>query len=58
MKQPQIRNGDGQRLIIIEALAYVKAVKEVFRDKTEKYHDFLEVLWDFKAQRFEHVVLH
>jgi len=52
-----MRSGDDQRLII-NALAYIKTIKEVFSDKKEKYHDFLEVMWDFKAQRFEHVLLH
>ncbi|XP_068504270.1 paired amphipathic helix protein Sin3-like 3 [Phaseolus vulgaris] len=49
ISQTQISSGDDQRLII-NVLAYIKTIKEVFSDKTEKYHDFLEVMWDFKAQ--------
>jgi len=50
--------GGGQRLTTNDALAYLKAVKDMFQDKREKYDDFLEVMKDFKAQRFDHVVLH
>lgn len=48
----------GQKLTTNDALSYLKAVKEMFQDKKEKYDDFLEVMKDFKAQRFDHVVLH
>lgn len=51
-------SGGGQRLTTNDALAYLKAVKDMFQDKREKYDDFLEVMKDFKAQRFDHVVLH
>lgn len=51
-------NGGGQKLTTNDALAYLKAVKEIFHDKREKYEDFLEVMKDFKAQRFDHVVPH
>ncbi|WJX87927.1 hypothetical protein P8452_70062 [Trifolium repens] len=30
----------------------------MFQDDKEKYIEFLEVMKDFKAQRFGHVVLH
>lgn len=48
----------GQKLTTNDALAYLKAVKEMFQDNREKYDDFLEVMKDFKAQRFDLVVLH
>jgi len=46
-------SGGGQRLTTNDALAYLKAVKDMFQDKREKYDDFLEVMKDFKAQRFD-----
>lgn len=55
--QPQMTSG-GQKLTTNDALAYLKAVKDMFQDNREKYDDFLEVMKDFKAQRFGHVVLH
>lgn len=51
-------NGGGQKLTTNDALSYLKAVKDIFQDKRDKYEDFLEVMKDFKAQRFDHVVLH
>ena len=53
-------NGGGgtQKLTTNDALAYLKAVKDIFQDKRDKYDDFLEVMKDFKAQRFDHVVPH
>ena len=44
--------GGGQKLTTNDALSYLKAVKDIFQDKREKYDDFLEVMKDFKAQRF------
>ncbi|XP_068476958.1 paired amphipathic helix protein Sin3-like 3 [Phaseolus vulgaris] len=52
ISQTQISSGDDQRLII-NVLAYIKTIKEVFSDKTEKYHDFLEVMWDFKYHKID-----
>ncbi|KAK7317565.1 hypothetical protein RJT34_01912 [Clitoria ternatea] len=49
--QPQMMSGGGQKLTTNDALAYLKAVKDMFQDKREKYDDFLEVMKDFKAQR-------
>eukprot|EP00245_Coleochaete_scutata_P002928 TRINITY_DN14179_c0_g1_i2.p1 TRINITY_DN14179_c0_g1~~TRINITY_DN14179_c0_g1_i2.p1 ORF type:complete len:1452 (-),score=385.29 TRINITY_DN14179_c0_g1_i2:688-5043(-) len=43
----------GQRLTTDDALAYLKAVKEKFKDDKEKYDEFLEVMKDFKAQRID-----
>ena len=40
-----------QKLTTNDALAYLKAVKDKFADKREKYDEFLEVMKDFKAQR-------
>ncbi|KAJ8451723.1 hypothetical protein Cgig2_018357 [Carnegiea gigantea] len=56
--QPQTVGGggnaaSGQRLTTNDALAYLKAVKEMFQDKKEKYDEFLEVMKDFKAQRID-----
>ncbi|XP_012092008.1 paired amphipathic helix protein Sin3-like 4 isoform X2 [Jatropha curcas] len=45
--------GSGQKLTTNDALAYLKAVKDIFQDKREKYDDFLEVMKDFKAQRID-----
>lgn len=57
--QPQMVGGGGsgaptsQRLTTNDALAYLKAVKDMFQDKKEKYDEFLEVMKDFKAQRID-----
>ncbi|KAK9707311.1 hypothetical protein RND81_07G188400 [Saponaria officinalis] len=45
--------GSMQRLTTNDALAYLKAVKEMFSEKKEKYDEFLEVMKDFKAQRID-----
>ncbi|PKU86623.1 paired amphipathic helix protein Sin3-like 4 isoform X1 [Dendrobium catenatum] len=42
-----------QKLTTNDALAYLKAVKEIFLDNREKYDDFLEVMKDFKSQRID-----
>ncbi|KAG8383142.1 hypothetical protein BUALT_Bualt05G0153900 [Buddleja alternifolia] len=42
-----------QRLTTNDALSYLKAVKENFQDKMDKYNDFLDVMKDFKAQRID-----
>ncbi|XVE75149.1 hypothetical protein DITRI_Ditri12bG0072300 [Diplodiscus trichospermus] len=53
--QPQMGGGTGatQKLTTNDALAYLKAVKDIFQEKREKYDDFLEVMKDFKAQRID-----
>lgn len=51
-------NGGAQKLTTNDALAYLKAVKDIFQDKRDKYDDFLEVMKDFKAQRFDHDIPH
>ncbi|GFY83710.1 SIN3-like 4 [Actinidia rufa] len=43
--------GSSQRLTTNDALAYLKAVKNLFQDKQGKYDEFLEVMKDFKDQR-------
>lgn len=48
--------GGAQKLTTNDALQYLKAVKEMFHDKREKYDDFLEVMKNFKAQRSDHAV--
>uniref|UniRef100_M4CID4 Histone deacetylase interacting domain-containing protein n=1 Tax=Brassica campestris TaxID=3711 RepID=M4CID4_BRACM len=45
--------GSAQKLTTNDALAYLKAVKDKFADKREKYDEFLEVMKDFKAQRVD-----
>ncbi|XP_054823950.1 paired amphipathic helix protein Sin3-like 4 isoform X2 [Prosopis cineraria] len=51
--QPQMIGGGAQKLTTNDALLYLKAVKEMFHDKREKYDDFLEVMKNFKAQRID-----
>ena len=51
-------SGGGQKLTTNDALAYLKVVKDAFHDKKEKYDDFLEVMKDFKDQRFDYFVPH
>ncbi|GLU03025.1 hypothetical protein SLE2022_202450 [Rubroshorea leprosula] len=52
--QPQMNGGGcAQKLTTSDALEYLKAVKDTFQDKREKYDDFLEVMKDFKAQRID-----
>ena len=41
-----------QKLTTNDALSYLKDVKEMFQDQKEKYDMFLEVMKDFKAQRY------
>jgi len=46
----------GQKLTTNDALSYLKAVREMFQNDKEKYDEFLEVMKDFKAQRFIHLL--
>ncbi|KAL1187808.1 Paired amphipathic helix protein Sin3-like 4 [Cardamine amara subsp. amara] len=48
-----VGGGNAQKLTTNDALAYLKAVKDKFQDKREKYDEFLEVMKDFKAQRVD-----
>ena len=50
-----VAGGSTQTLTTNDALAYLKAVKDIFQDKKEKYDEFLEIMKDFKAQRFGHL---
>lgn len=43
-----------QKLTTNDALVYLKAVKDKFQDKREKYEEFLEVMRDFKSERLVH----
>ncbi|WOK93445.1 paired amphipathic helix protein Sin3-like 4 isoform X2 [Canna indica] len=45
--------GSTPKLTTNDALAYLKAVKDIFQDKREKYDEFLEVMKDFKSQRID-----
>ncbi|KAI8528426.1 hypothetical protein RHMOL_Rhmol12G0147900 [Rhododendron molle] len=42
-----------QKLTTNDALAYLKAVKDMFQDNRAKYDVFLDVMKDFKAQRID-----
>lgn len=54
MAAPNAANGGlNPKLSTADALEYLKAVKDIFQDKTEKYDDFLEVMKDFKSQRID-----
>lgn len=44
-------SGTSNKLTTDDALNYLKAVKDIFQDKREKYDEFLEVMKDFKSQR-------
>ncbi|GMP22407.1 hypothetical protein CsSME_00048561 [Camellia sinensis var. sinensis] len=56
--QSQMMGGAStQKLTTNDALAYLKAVKDIFQDKRDKYDEFLEVMKGFKAQRFGHLLL-
>lgn len=44
-----------QKLTTNDALVYLKAVKDIFQDNKPKYDEFLDVMKDFKAQRFAHL---
>ncbi|GMI69949.1 SIN3-like 1 [Hibiscus trionum] len=41
-----------QRLTTNDALMYLNKVRETFQDQKEKFNMFLEVMRDFKAQRY------
>nr|CAB3476585.1 unnamed protein product [Digitaria exilis] len=41
------------KLTTNDALVYLKAVKDKFQDKREKYEEFLEVMRDFKSERID-----
>ncbi|CAM8916122.1 unnamed protein product [Rhodiola kirilowii] len=42
---------DGQTLTTNDALSYLKAVRDAFKDNTPKYEQFLEVMKEFKSDR-------
>ena len=44
--------GSSQKLTTNDALTYLNEVKNVFRDKKEKYDEFIKIMKDFKSQRF------
>ncbi|VVA94715.1 unnamed protein product [Arabis nemorensis] len=48
-----VGGGGAQKLTTNDALAYLKAVKDKFQDRREKYDEFLEVMKNFKAQRVD-----
>ncbi|CAL9079689.1 unnamed protein product [Musa textilis] len=50
---PAAAAGSTSKLTTNDALAYLKAVKDIFHDKREKYDEFLEVMKDFKSQRID-----
>lgn len=48
---------NSQKLTTHDALSYLKDVKEMFQDQRSKYDMFLEVMKDFKAQRYYYLLL-
>ncbi|WCJ21741.1 Paired amphipathic helix protein Sin3-like 4 [Euphorbia peplus] len=46
-------NDDKRKSTTADALSYLKAMKDTFRNRREKYDDFLQVMKDFKAQRID-----
>ncbi|RWR84366.1 PAH domain-containing protein/Sin3_corepress domain-containing protein [Cinnamomum micranthum f. kanehirae] len=52
-REPSGQTDGTTKLTTSDALAYLKAVKEIFEDKREKYEEFLAVMKDFKAQRID-----
>nr|CAD1838271.1 unnamed protein product [Ananas comosus var. bracteatus] len=46
-------SGTSNKLTTDDALNYLKAVKDIFQDRREKYDEFLEVMKDFKSQRID-----
>ena len=50
MHQPS--EGSQRLLTIDDSLAYLKLVKDTFKDNREKYDEFLEIMKAFKTQRF------
>lgn len=44
--------GTSHKLTTNDALTYLKEVKDMFQSQREKYDMFLEVMKDFKAQRY------
>ncbi|AEE33637.1 unnamed protein product [Arabidopsis thaliana] len=53
--RPSTISGGGTTggLTTVDALTYLKAVKDMFQDNKEKYETFLGVMKDFKAQRVD-----
>ncbi|KAL4577220.1 hypothetical protein LXL04_013325 [Taraxacum kok-saghyz] len=47
------RNASAQKLRIKDALTYLKEVKDMFQGQIEKYDAFLDLMNDYKAQRFD-----
>ncbi|GJZ69507.1 paired amphipathic helix protein Sin3-like protein 3, partial [Tanacetum coccineum] len=46
-----MKEGSSHKLTTNDALTYLDKVKNVFRDKKEKYDEFLKIMKDFKSQR-------
>ena len=49
--------GTSQKLTTNDALTYLKEVKDMFQDQREKYDMFLDVMKDFKAQRYLNYII-
>ncbi|XP_009765634.1 paired amphipathic helix protein Sin3-like 3 isoform X1 [Nicotiana sylvestris] len=52
-QSPMMGGSSANKLTTNDALSYLKAVKEIFQDRRDKYDEFLEVMKDFKAQRID-----
>ena len=52
-----VGGGSAQKLTTNDALAYLKAVKDKFQDQRGKYDEYLEVMKNFKSQRYSFFLL-
>ncbi|KAJ0449534.1 putative transcription regulator Others family [Helianthus annuus] len=53
-RRPQVAGGvRAHKLTNDDALAYLKKVKDTFRDDNEKYEEFLDVMKGYRAQRVD-----
>lgn len=43
---------DNRPLNVTDALSYLDAVKKQFEDKPDVYNDFLDIMKDFKSQKY------
>nr|GFA27672.1 paired amphipathic helix protein Sin3-like 4 [Tanacetum cinerariifolium] len=51
--RPRTSGGSANELTTMDALTYLKEIKETFKEHKEKYDEFLDAMNDFKAQRVD-----
>nr|GEZ73966.1 paired amphipathic helix protein Sin3-like 2 [Tanacetum cinerariifolium] len=51
--RPRTSGGSANELTTMDALTYLKEIKETFKEQKEKYDEFLDAMKDFKAQRVD-----